>query len=137
MLGWPMAPHMRAELVIDALQAAVATCGRDVTGVTFHADHGSHYTSAAFAQVRDLHGIRRSMNRVGSSHDCEDGITVAGGGLTGVTTDPSGVLAVDLSVTPAAGLMRAAGRTGSDRVGARCPQALVTPWPPARPAVSC
>ncbi|MFD7620541.1 IS3 family transposase [Streptomyces sp. NPDC059802] len=33
-LGWPMAPHMRAELVIDALQAAAATCGRDVTGVT-------------------------------------------------------------------------------------------------------
>ncbi|MFI5770997.1 IS3 family transposase [Streptomyces sp. NPDC051658] len=57
-LGWSMAPHMRAELVIDALQAAVATRGGNVTGVIFHADHGSHYTSAAFAQVCDLHGIR-------------------------------------------------------------------------------
>ena len=60
-----MAPHMRAELVIDALQAAVATRGGDVTGVIFHADQ---YTSAAFAQVCDLHGIRRSMGRVGSSY---------------------------------------------------------------------
>ena len=68
-LGWSMAPHMRAELVIDALQAAVATRGGDVTGVIFHADHGSQYTSAAFAQVCDLHGIRRSMGRVGSSYD--------------------------------------------------------------------
>ncbi|MFI5770965.1 IS3 family transposase [Streptomyces sp. NPDC051658] len=77
-LGWSMAPRMRAELVIDALQVAVATRGRDVTGVIFHADRGSHYTSAAFAQVCDLHGIRRSMGRVGSGHDCEDGVTVAG-----------------------------------------------------------
>ncbi|MFD0622892.1 hypothetical protein ACFQ2K_08720 [Streptomyces sanglieri] len=30
----------------------------------------AQYTSAAFAQVCDLHGIRRSMGRVGSSHDC-------------------------------------------------------------------
>ncbi|WP_413751948.1 IS3 family transposase [Streptomyces sp. R-74717] len=68
-LGWSMAPHMRAELVIDALQAAVATRGGNVTGVIFHADRGSQYTSAAFAQVCDLHGIRRSMGRVGSSYD--------------------------------------------------------------------
>ncbi|WP_443034808.1 integrase core domain-containing protein [Streptomyces sp. BE133] len=29
----------------------------------------TQYTSAAFAQVCDLHGIRRSLGRVGSSHD--------------------------------------------------------------------
>ncbi|MET8192140.1 IS3 family transposase [Streptomyces sp. NPDC005078] len=68
-VGWSMAPHMRAELVIDALQAAVTTRGGNVTGVIFHADRGSQYTSAAFAQVCDLHGIRRSMGRVGSSYD--------------------------------------------------------------------
>lgn len=38
-LGWSMAPHMRAELIIDALQAAVAARGGNVTGVIFHADH--------------------------------------------------------------------------------------------------
>jgi transposase InsO family protein len=68
-LGWSMAPHMRAELVIDALQAAVAARGGDVAGVIFHADRGAQYTSAAFAQVCDHHGIRRSMGRVGSSYD--------------------------------------------------------------------
>ncbi|MFJ7272648.1 IS3 family transposase [Streptomyces sp. NPDC099050] len=68
-LGYSMAPHMRAGLVIDALQAAIAARGGEVTGVIFHADRGSQYTSAAFAQVCDQYGIRRSMGRVGSSYD--------------------------------------------------------------------
>jgi transposase InsO family protein len=45
-LGYSMAPHMRAGHVIDALQAAIAARGGDVTGVIFHADLGSQYTSA-------------------------------------------------------------------------------------------
>ncbi|MGW0549963.1 transposase [Streptomyces altiplanensis] len=69
MLGYSMAPHMQAGPVIDALQGAVAARGGDVTGVIFHADHGSPYTSAAFAQVCDRYGVRRSMGRAGSSHD--------------------------------------------------------------------
>jgi transposase InsO family protein len=68
-LGWSMAPHMRAELVIDALNAAIAARGGYVHGVIFHSDRGSQYTSAAFADVCDQHGIRRSMGRVGSSYD--------------------------------------------------------------------
>lgn len=68
-LGWSMAPHMRAELVINALQMAVAARGRDVAGVVFHSDRGSQYTSAAFAQVCGRFGVRRSMGRVGSSYD--------------------------------------------------------------------
>ncbi|MGW6262433.1 DDE-type integrase/transposase/recombinase [Streptomyces sp. NPDC055085] len=52
-LGYSMAPHMRAELVIDALQAAVAARGGDITGVIFHADRGSQGASAAFARVCD------------------------------------------------------------------------------------
>jgi transposase InsO family protein len=68
-LGYSMASHMRAELVIDALQAAVAARGGDVSGVIFHADRGSQYTSSAFAQVCDRYGIRRSMGKVGSSYD--------------------------------------------------------------------
>ncbi|WP_420717727.1 IS3 family transposase [Streptomyces sp. H27-S2] len=40
-LGWSMAPHMRAGLVVDALQAAVAARGGNVAGVIFHADRGS------------------------------------------------------------------------------------------------
>ncbi|QCX82670.1 Integrase core domain protein (plasmid) [Streptomyces sp. YIM 121038] len=71
-LGWSMASHIRAELVIDALKMAVTARGGRVTGVIFHADRGSQYTSAAFAQVSDQLGIRRSMGRAGSSYDCED-----------------------------------------------------------------
>jgi transposase InsO family protein len=70
-LGYSMASHMRAELVIDALEMAVATRGGSVGGVIFHADRGSQYTSAAFAQVCDGFGIRRSMGRIGSSYDCQ------------------------------------------------------------------
>ncbi|MEC4019900.1 IS3 family transposase [Streptomyces sp. H27-D2] len=68
-LGWSMATHMRAELVIDALKMAVATRGGNVGGVIFHADRGSQYTSAGFAQVCDGFRIRRSMGRGGSSYD--------------------------------------------------------------------
>ncbi|MFJ9520617.1 IS3 family transposase [Kitasatospora sp. NPDC101801] len=68
-IGWSMASHMRAELVIDALKMAVATRGGTVDGVIFHADRGSQYTSAAFAGVCDSFKIRRSMGRVGSSYD--------------------------------------------------------------------
>ncbi|GAA1125726.1 IS3 family transposase [Kitasatospora arboriphila] len=68
-LGRSMATHMRTELVVDALTMAVATRGGRVDGVIFHADRGSQYTSAVFAQVSDGFGVRRSMGRVGSSYD--------------------------------------------------------------------
>lgn len=68
-LGCSMATHMRAELVIDALKMAVAARGGHSDGVIFHVDRGSQYTAAAFAQVCDGFGIRRSMGRVGSSYD--------------------------------------------------------------------
>ena len=68
-LGYSMAAHMRTELVTDALKMAVATRGGSVDGVIFHADRGAQYTAAAFAQVCDYFGIRRSMGRVGSSYD--------------------------------------------------------------------
>lgn len=68
-IGWSMASHMRTELVIDALNMAMATRGGGVNGVIFHADRGSQYTSAAFAQVCEGFGIRRSMGRISSSYD--------------------------------------------------------------------
>jgi transposase InsO family protein len=68
-VGWSLAEHMRAGLVVDAVQAAVDARGGDVRGVVFHSDRGAQYTSAAFAEVCRAHGIRRSMGRVGSSYD--------------------------------------------------------------------
>lgn len=68
-VGWSMAEHMRSALVVDALEAAVATRGGSVNGVVFHSDRGTQYTSAAFAAACRKHGVRRSMGRTGSSYD--------------------------------------------------------------------
>jgi transposase InsO family protein len=66
--GWAIADHMRTELVADALKAADAMRGT-LSGVVFHADHGSQYTSTDFAQLcKDL-GVTQSMGGVGSSAD--------------------------------------------------------------------
>ncbi len=66
--GWAIAEYMRTELVEDALKAADAMRG-SLTGAVFHSDHGSQYTSKAFAKLcKDL-GVAQSMGGVGSSAD--------------------------------------------------------------------
>lgn len=69
LIGWSIADHHRADLVADALAAAVATRGGGVDGVIFHSDRGSEYTSALVAAYCRQQGIRRSMGRVGSCFD--------------------------------------------------------------------
>jgi transposase InsO family protein len=69
LIGYSMAEHLRADLVIDAPWNAVADRGGDVAGVIFHTDHGSQYTSDKFAKACAAYGIRRSMGAVGSSTD--------------------------------------------------------------------
>lgn len=66
--GWAIADHMRAELVIDAPAAAERTRG-SLRGSTFHSDHGTQYTSKAFADACTAAGVTRSMSAVGSSAD--------------------------------------------------------------------
>jgi len=68
-VGWSIADHMRASLVTDAIEMAVAARGGQVDGVVFHTDRGAPYVSRAFADVCRRHGIRRSMGRIGSSYD--------------------------------------------------------------------
>jgi putative transposase len=46
-IGWSMATHLRTELVLDALEMALAQ-RREVAGTICHSDHGSQYTSLAF-----------------------------------------------------------------------------------------
>jgi putative transposase len=67
-VGWSMADHMRAELVVDALQMAVAR-RRPSPGLIHHSDQGSQYVSLAFGQAARDAGIARSM---GSKGDCYD-----------------------------------------------------------------
>ena len=67
-VGWAVADHMRTELIEDALQAAQTTRG-SLAGAIFHSDHGSVYTSAAYARLCTDLGVIQSMGAVGTSAD--------------------------------------------------------------------
>jgi putative transposase len=67
-VGWSMADHMRAVLVVDALQMAVAR-RRPGPGLIHHSDQGSQYVSLGFGQKARDAGIALSM---GSKGDCYD-----------------------------------------------------------------
>ena len=68
-VGFALAAHMRAELVCEALEMAVATRGGPVTGVIFHSDRGSQYTSAEFRETCATHGVLQSMGKTGVCWD--------------------------------------------------------------------
>lgn len=68
-IGWALADHMRTELVASALRMAVARRGGNVTGVVFHSDRGSQYTSAEFQKLCKFLGVRQSMGRTGICFD--------------------------------------------------------------------
>jgi len=67
-VGWAMATHMRAELVLEALQMAYARRGAP-QNLIYHSDHGSQYTSAMVQTWLTEHQIQASMGSVG---DCFD-----------------------------------------------------------------
>jgi len=67
-VGWALADHLRAELVVDALEMAVARRRPD-TGLVHHSDQGSQYTSLIFTRRCRAVGIDVSM---GSRGDCFD-----------------------------------------------------------------
>jgi putative transposase len=67
-VGWSIADHMRADLVVDALNMAIARRQPDA-GLIHHSDQGSQFVSLAFGQACGKAGIARSM---GSRGDCFD-----------------------------------------------------------------
>jgi putative transposase len=69
-VGWQFANHMRTDLVLDALRMALTRrrAGADV-GLVHHSDAGSQYTSYAFNQVLDDHGVLASIGSVGDAYD--------------------------------------------------------------------
>ena len=66
-VGWAMATHLRTELVLDALNMALAQ--RQPTAVIHHSDQGCQYTSFAFGRRCELMGVRPSMGSVGDAYD--------------------------------------------------------------------
>ena len=67
-VGWAMAPHMRAELVEGALTMAISN--RNPKGrVVHHSVQGSQYTSLAFGKRCREAGVVQSMGSVGDAYD--------------------------------------------------------------------
>jgi len=67
-VGWAMAEHMRAELVVEALEMAVHR-RRPGAGLVHHSDQGSQYVSLLFGQRCREAGIARSMGSKGDAYD--------------------------------------------------------------------
>ena len=66
-IGWAMDTHLRAELVLAALNMAVAL--RRPSNVIHHSDQGSQYTSVAFGSRCREAGVWPSMGSVGDPYD--------------------------------------------------------------------
>ena len=66
-VGWAMANHLRTELVLEALNMAIAQ--RRPQGVIHHSDKGAQYTSLAFGKRCRERGI---VTSTGSAGDCYD-----------------------------------------------------------------
>ena len=67
-VGWAFANHMRADLVVDAVDMAIET-RRPLPGAIHHSDQGGQYVSRDFVRRCRRAGITISMGSVG---DCFD-----------------------------------------------------------------
>ena len=67
-VGWSMADHLRTELVIDALDMAIAQ-RQPAAGLIHHTDHGCQYTSLAFGRRLQRAGLVASMGTIGDALD--------------------------------------------------------------------
>jgi putative transposase len=67
-VGWAMRDHMRAELVVEALEMAVRRRKLEA-GLVHHSDQGAQYVSLRFGQRCREAGIRISMGARASALD--------------------------------------------------------------------
>jgi putative transposase len=68
-VGWSMAEHMRVNLVLGALSAALGKRVPSMQGLVFHSDRGSQYAAKDYRAALEAAGITCSMSRRG---DCWD-----------------------------------------------------------------
>jgi transposase InsO family protein len=72
-VGWAMAEHLRTDLVLSALNMALAQ--RRAKGVVHHSDQGTQYTSIEFGLRCKEAKVHPSMGTVGDAYDdalCEN-----------------------------------------------------------------
>ena len=67
-VGWSMADHMEASLVIDALEMAVSR-RNSTAGLMVHSDRGVQYACDDYQQLLARHGLVCSMSRKGNCYD--------------------------------------------------------------------
>ena len=67
-VGWAMADHLRAQLVLDALEMALYR-RRPERGLIHHSDMGCQYTAVLFTKRCAKAGIEVSMGSVGDCYD--------------------------------------------------------------------
>jgi putative transposase len=58
-----MAEHMRTDLILTALEAALGQRIPSASGLVFHSDRGSQYASSDYQSALQNAGITCSMNR--------------------------------------------------------------------------
>jgi putative transposase len=67
-VGWAMAARMTSALTVAALKMALEQ-RQPAAGLIHHSDRGSQYTDQAYQALLKDHGIRASMNGVGTWYD--------------------------------------------------------------------
>jgi transposase InsO family protein len=67
-IGWSMSTWIKADLVIQALESAIAK-REPRPGLLFHSDQGVQYASGKFSRLLEKNGIHASMSRKGNCYD--------------------------------------------------------------------
>jgi putative transposase len=67
-VGWAMSERMTSDLTMAALKMALQQ-RQPAAGLIHHSDRGSQYTDQAYQALLKNHGIRASMNGVGTWYD--------------------------------------------------------------------
>jgi putative transposase len=67
-VGWSMADHLRTELCLEALDAALRS-RRPGNDLMHHSDRGVQYASANYQRLLQSHQISASMSRLGDCYD--------------------------------------------------------------------
>ena len=68
-LGHVVADHIGADMVCQAIDAAVASRGHGATGTVLHSDRGGEFTATLTAQACDRYDLKRSMGDTGICWD--------------------------------------------------------------------
>ena len=117
-VGWNVAATLKADILpLQALDMAAWHADGRLDGLVHHADHGSNYLALAYTDRMTELGATPSTGSVGDSYDCEHRDCATIWGLTLAYDRPCGCPRVDVSA-PGGGVHQAAGRVGSDLIGA-------------------